>query len=58
MFEVFDARGGGFFWHLKGGNGEIICNSEVYTTKQAALGGIAALKRLVANAQTYDRTGR
>ncbi len=56
MFEIFRANGGGFFWHLKGTNGEKLCHSEVYTTKQAAQNGIEAVKRLAPIAPVYDRT--
>ena len=54
MFEIFRANGGGFFWHLKGTNGEKLCHSEVYTTKQAAQNGIEAVKRLAPIAPVYD----
>ena len=56
MFEIFRATAGGFFWRLKGTNGETLCHSEVYTTKQSAEGGIAAVKRVAPNAPVYDRT--
>lgn len=29
MFEIFRATAGGFFWRLKGVNGETLCHSEV-----------------------------
>ena len=47
---------GGYYWRLKAANGEILCHSEVYTTKQGAQNGIAAVKRLAPNAPVYDRT--
>jgi len=56
MFEIFRASGGGYFWHLKATNGEKLCHSEVYTTKQAAQAGIEAVKRIVPTAPVYDRT--
>ncbi|MGO4524949.1 YegP family protein [Microvirga sp. 2MCAF35] len=56
MFEIYRANGGGYFWRLKGTNGETLCHSEVYTTKQAAETGIAAVKRIAPNAPVYDRT--
>ncbi|MBX3578521.1 MAG: YegP family protein [Rhizobiaceae bacterium] len=56
MFEIFKAKTGGYFWHLKGNNGEILCHSEVLTTKQSAHDGIAAVKRIAPTAQVYDRT--
>jgi uncharacterized protein YegP (UPF0339 family) len=56
MFEILRAKGGGYFWHLKGANGEKLCHSEVYTTKQSAQVGIDAVKRIAASAPVYDRT--
>lgn len=53
MFEIRRANGG-FYWHLKAANGEILCHSEVYTAKQSALNGIAAVKRIAPDAPTYD----
>jgi hypothetical protein len=36
MFEILRANAGGYFWRLKGANGETLCHSEVYTSKQSA----------------------
>lgn len=55
MFEIWRANGGGYFWTLKAGNGEKLCHSEVYTTKQAAHSGIAAVKRVAPLAPIYER---
>lgn len=56
MFEILNASGGGYFWRLKAHNGETLCHSEVYTTKQSAINGINAVKRIAPDAPTYDRT--
>lgn len=56
MFEIYRANNGGYFWTLKAGNGEKLCHSEVYTTKQSAQNGIEAVKRVAPAAPTYDRT--
>ncbi|MFM2119772.1 MAG: hypothetical protein RL722_1240 [Pseudomonadota bacterium] len=56
MFEILRAERGGYYWRLKALNGETLCHSEVYTTKQAALGGIEAMKRVAPNAPVHDRT--
>ena len=56
MFEIFRATSGGYFWHLKAANGEKLCHSEVYTTKQSAQAGIEAVKRIASGAPTVDRT--
>lgn len=55
MFELDDAEGGGWYWRVVAGeNGETLCHSEVYTTKRAALEGIASCKRIVPGADTRD----
>lgn len=56
MFEIFRANAGGYFWRLKGTNGETLCHSEVYTSKQSAQMGIEAVKRVAPSAQVNDRT--
>ena len=56
MFVIYPAQGGGFFWVLQAANGEKLCHSEVYTTKQSAQAGIAAVKRIAPTAQVVDRT--
>jgi uncharacterized protein YegP (UPF0339 family) len=55
MFEV-DAAIGGYYWRLKGANGETLCHSEVYTSKQSALAGVAAVQRIVPTARVVDKT--
>jgi uncharacterized protein YegP (UPF0339 family) len=55
MFEVLKATTG-YFWRLKANNGETLCHSEVYTAKQSALNGIAAVKQIAPGAPVYDRT--
>lgn len=45
MIELLRTAAGAFFWRLKAANGEALCHSEVYTTKQAAIDGINAAKR-------------
>ena len=55
-FEVFGTQNGGYAWRLKAINGEILCHSEVYTIKQAAINGVNAVKRLAPFSQAYDLT--
>jgi uncharacterized protein YegP (UPF0339 family) len=55
-FEVFGTKNGGYAWRLKAINGEILCHSEVYTSKQAAINGVNAVKRVAAFSQAYDLT--
>lgn len=54
-FEVFQDKSGGFRFNLKAGNGEIIASSESYTTKAAALNGIASVKKNAAEAEIVER---
>jgi uncharacterized protein len=56
MFELHNADNGGFYWTLSAGNNEVLCHSEVYTTKASAHVGIAAAKRVAPTATTTDRT--
>jgi uncharacterized protein YegP (UPF0339 family) len=56
MFEIYRANAGGFFWRLKANNGETLCHSEVFTTKQATQNGIEAVKRIAPTAPVHDRT--
>jgi uncharacterized protein YegP (UPF0339 family) len=56
MFEILRANGGGYFWRLKATNGETLCHSEVYTSKQAAQNGIDATKRIAPSAPVRDLT--
>lgn len=56
MFEILKAASGGYFWRLKATNGETLCHSEVYTAKQSAQNGIAAVKQVAPGAPVHDRT--
>jgi uncharacterized protein len=56
MFEIWKSVNGQFYWTLKSSNGEKLCTSETYVSKQGAQNGIAAVKRIAPGAPTYDRT--
>lgn len=43
-----------FFFRLKSGNGKIICQSEGYNSRAACMKGIAAIKRLAADAPVVE----
>lgn len=47
-YELFKGTNGLFYFRLKAENGEKIAQSEGYSTKQAALNGISAVKRCAA----------
>ncbi len=47
MFNIFKGRDGYFYWHLRADNGEIIAQSEGYTSEQSARNGAEAVVRVV-----------
>lgn len=53
---VLKKSGDQFMFNLKAGNGEVVATSERYTTKQAALNGIASVKTSAPGASTDDQT--
>ncbi len=56
-FELYEDTRGEFRWRLKSGNGQNIANGgEGYTTKAAALNGIAAVQRDAPNADIDDHS--
>lgn len=46
-----------YYFHLKGDNNEIILQSEMYTTKGAAYGGISSCKENSPHDDRYTRFG-
>lgn len=56
-FKILRADGGGYFWHFQDANNEIVCASQVYTTKQAAIKGAYVMKEKAGGAKIYDYTG-
>lgn len=55
-FELKKAKDGQFHFVLKASNGEIIAQSETYTTKQSALNGIDSVRKNAPNATLDDLT--
>jgi len=55
-FEIKSTKNGQFHFVLKAGNGEIIAQSETYTTKDAAKNGIESVRRNAADAEVVDLT--
>ena len=51
-YEVFTDREERFRFHLRASNGEIICASQGYSTKQSALDGIASIRENAPTAET------
>ncbi len=57
-FDTYKStKNGQYWWVAKGGNGETLCSSELYTTKQSAKNGIKVVKQGAASANVYDETG-
>jgi uncharacterized protein YegP (UPF0339 family) len=44
-FELKDAKGDQYLFHLKAANGEVILASETYKTKAGALNGIESVRK-------------
>jgi uncharacterized protein YegP (UPF0339 family) len=55
-FELFEGRAGDYRWRFRANNGEIVAQSEGYTTKAAALNGVNVLRREAATAAIEDLT--
>ena len=53
-FVIFRGRDGQYYWHLKALNGEKICHSEGYASKQGAQTGVAACKKYAPTASIED----
>lgn len=52
---ILRRSGDQFYWNLYAPNGEVILSSERYTTKAAALGGIASCRAHSPHDHNYDR---
>lgn len=55
-FVIFKGTDGQYYWRLVAENGEILCHSEGYASKQGAQNGIYSCKRIVPIAQVHDNT--
>jgi uncharacterized protein YegP (UPF0339 family) len=53
-FVIFRGTDFKYYWHLKALNGEIICQSEGYNSKQGAVNGVDACKRYASYASVED----
>ena len=54
-FQYFTDTAGQFRFRLRADNGEIILTSEAYTTKAAAQGGLASVRRHAPDDARYER---
>lgn len=55
-FIVRNSSDGQYYFNLEAPNDEVIATSELYTTKQKVLEGIASVKRWAPDATTIDVT--
>jgi hypothetical protein len=55
-FTIFRGSDGLYYWNLKAANGERLCHSEGYQSKQAAQNGIAAARKMAPMANLADIT--
>jgi uncharacterized protein YegP (UPF0339 family) len=46
-----------YWWVARGNNNEILCASEMLSSKQACISAIKAVRSGAANASVYDETG-
>lgn len=56
QFQIWPAKGGGYYWHLMATNNEIVCSSQVYTTFEAAEKGAFWVKDNATTAKVWDYT--
>ena len=54
-YDVKETASGSYMFNLKAGNHEVILTSEMYTTKQAAKGGIASVQTNSPGDDRYER---
>ena len=55
-FVLDKQTNGQFYWKLNAANGEALCVSEGYMTKQHAINGIVSCRRNATNADIDDQT--
>ncbi len=55
MIEIFSARNGQYYFRVVASNGNILCHSESYTTKQNAINGANACVNVAIHGSIVDR---
>jgi uncharacterized protein YegP (UPF0339 family) len=56
MFKIKRSKDDQYYWILVAANGETLCQSETYTSKQSALKGIESCKVNAASAEIIDES--
>ncbi len=54
--EIRKSTNGQFYWRYVATNGEVLCTSETYMSKQGAQNGIQSLRDSISRAETIDLT--
>ena len=57
-FRVREAKGGGFFWDFVAPNNEIVCASQVYSSKEACVKGLTVVREEADLAEVRDKTDK
>lgn len=55
-FTIFTGKDSQFYWNLKADNGEVICQSQGYTTRQSAENGIESVRSNAPTAEIVDES--
>jgi hypothetical protein len=53
-FELYTDKAGEYRFRLKAGNGEVIANSEAYSSKASAQNGIESVRKNAADATVVE----
>ena len=55
MFELKNKEGSSYHFTLKAKNGQVILNSEIYSSKTAAINGISSIQKNAVEDDKYER---
>lgn len=55
-FRIKLAKSGGYFWDFVASNNEIVCASQVYSTKEACVRGMSVVAAHGGTAERWDHT--
>jgi uncharacterized protein YegP (UPF0339 family) len=57
QFQIHKSTNNQYFFRIVAANGQTLCHSETYTTKQNAIAAANLIKANAANAPIVDQTG-
>lgn len=55
-FEIFKGKDGQYYFHLKAGNGEIVCSGEGYSSLQNCQKGIQVIREIASEAPIQEES--